>query len=84
MASACVQVELGGEAFRHLYGLRQLPVADHHPAVGEARGAPVAPRRTGREQVDHGHVLSVLGQQAIQALVVRGPPFARLKMLEAL
>ena len=35
--SVCVQMEPGGEAFRHFYRIRQLPVADDHHAVGDAR-----------------------------------------------
>ena len=61
----------------------QLGVADDHHAVGDDGGPPVAPRRADRQQVERGHVLAVLGQQLVQALV-RGDPagaLARLKML---
>ena len=70
--SAREQVQVGGEALGHLRGPGQLGVADDYHAVGDKGGPPVAPRRAHREQVDRGHVVAVLGQQPVQAFVVRG------------
>ena len=46
----------------------QLGVADDDHAVAGDRRAPVAPRCTDRQQVHHGDVLAVLGEQPFEAL----------------
>ena len=59
----------------------QLRVADDDHPVGDGDGPPVPPGRPDGQQVERRHVLAVLGQQVVQALVA-GDPAGALGALE--